>query len=780
MAVSLNSTNNTKNKNMKTTITLLFLGILISCQPKQQNNNLKLWYEQAAEKWEEALPVGNGRIGGMIYGGPQREQIQFNEETLWTGEPHEYQHPGAYVYLDTIRELLFSGKQREADQLAMKNLMSVPLRQKAYQPFGDLIIEMAGLENIEDYYRELDLNEAIARVRFTSEGYQYNREVWVSYPDQVMAIRLTVNAKQKLNFDLTFNSQHAGSLVEGTDEGLKLKVKVENGILEGEALTWIHESDGQIEIKENHIQVRNASSALILMSVATSFRDYQHVDADPQSACQQIYSELKNKNLKTIRRNHISDYQEIFDQFSLDFGSGKDSLPTDERILEFWKNPNDPSFLSLYAQYGRYLMIASSRGDGQPANLQGIWNPHIRPPWDSKWTVNINTEMNYWPVEATGLQDCLNPLFNMIEECAETGQKVAMEHYQARGWVLHHNTDIWRGTAPINAANHGIWVSGGAWLTTHMWEHFQFTQDIDFLRDRAWPVMKGASEFFVDYLVEDPETGWLISGPGNSPENGGLVMGPTMDHQIIRTLFKACIEATEILDIEQEYRDTLINMLPRIAPNQIGQYGQLQEWLTDIDNPNNHHRHVSHLWGVHPGNDITWDQQDLMEAAKQSLLMRGDEGTGWSLAWKINFWARFLDGNHAYKLVHMLLSPAEHPDRNIRGGTYPNLFDAHPPFQIDGNFGGTSGIIEMLIQSHNGEIHLLPALPDALSTGSITGVRTRGGFILDFSWEDGQLKGLKLVSTAGGTCILRQGEKSIEFETEAGKQFFFDSSLSME
>lgn len=765
---------------MKTTITLLFLGILISCQPKQQNNNLKLWYEQAAEKWEEALPVGNGRIGGMIYGGPQREQIQFNEETLWTGEPHEYQHPGAYVYLDTIRELLFSGKQREADQLAMKNLMSVPLRQKAYQPFGDLIIEMAGLENIEDYYRELDLNEAIARVRFTSEGYQYNREVWVSYPDQVMAIRLTVNAKQKLNFDLTFNSQHAGSLVEGTDEGLKLKVKVENGILEGEALTWIHETDGQIEIKENHIQVRNASSALILMSVATSFRDYLHVDADPQSACQQIYSELKNKNLKTIRRNHISDYQEIFDQFSLDFGSGKDSLPTDERILEFWKNPNDPSFLSLYAQYGRYLMIASSRGDGQPANLQGIWNPHIRPPWDSKWTVNINTEMNYWPVEATGLQDCLNPLFNMIEECAETGQKVAMEHYQARGWVLHHNTDIWRGTAPINAANHGIWVSGGAWLTTHMWEHFQFTQDIDFLRDRAWPVMKGASEFFVDYLVEDPETGWLISGPGNSPENGGLVMGPTMDHQIIRTLFKACIEATEILDIEQEYRDTLINMLPRIAPNQIGQYGQLQEWLTDIDNPNNHHRHVSHLWGVHPGNDITWDQQDLMEAAKQSLLMRGDEGTGWSLAWKINFWARFLDGNHAYKLVHMLLSPAEHPDRNIRGGTYPNLFDAHPPFQIDGNFGGTSGIIEMLIQSHNGEIHLLPALPDALSTGSITGVRTRGGFILDFSWEDGQLKGLKLVSTAGGTCILRQGEKSIEFETEAGKQFFFDSSLSME
>lgn len=765
---------------MKTPVIFLILGILISCQPKQQNTKLKLWYEQAAEKWEEALPVGNGRIGGMVYGDPYREQIQFNEETLWTGEPHEYQHPGAHEYLDTIRGLLFSGKQHEADQLAMKNFMSVPLRQKAYQPFGDLIIEMTDLGAVEDYYRELDLKEAIARVEFTSEGYEYHREVWVSYPDQVMAIRLTVNGKQKLNFDLAFNSPHAGSLIEGTDEGLKLEVKVENGILEGEALAWIHETDGQIDIKENHIQVRNASSALILMSVATSFRDYQHADADPLLANQDIYSNLKNKNLKTIRKAHISDYQEIFNRFSLDFGSGKDSLPTDERVLEFWKNLNDPSFLSLYSQYGRYLMISSSRGEGQPATLQGIWNPHIRPPWDSKWTVNINTEMNYWPVDVTGLVECLNPLFKMIEECAETGQKVAMEHYQAPGWVLHHNADIWRGAAPINAANHGIWVTGGAWLTTHMWEHFQFTQDIDFLRDRAWPVMKGASEFFVDYLVKDPETGWLISGPSNSPENGGLVMGPTMDHQIIRTLFKACIEASEILNIEQDFRDTLIGILPGIAPNQIGQYGQLQEWLTDIDNPNNHHRHVSHLWGVHPGNDITWDQQDLMEAAKQSLLMRGDEGTGWSLAWKINFWARFLDGNHAYKLVHMLLSPAEHPDRNIRGGTYPNLFDAHPPFQIDGNFGGTAGIIEMLIQSHNGEIHLLPALPDALNHGNIKGVRARGGFILDFRWEDGKITTIKLVSKAGGTCMLRQGKNSVEFETEAGKQYFFNEGLIMQ
>jgi len=765
---------------MKTTITLLFLGILISCQPKQQNANLKLWYEHPAEKWEEALPVGNGRIGGMVYGDPHREQIQFNEETLWTGEPHEYQHPGAHEYLDTIRELLFSGKQREADQLAMKNVMSVPLRQKAYQPFGDLIIEMADLGEVKDYYRELDLEEAIARVNFTSDGYQFQREVWVSYPDQVMAIRLTVNAKQKLNFDLTFNSPHEGSQIEGTDDGLKLKVKVENGVLRGEALAWIHDTDGLINIKEDHIQVREASSVLILMNVATSFRDYQNVDTDPSIACQTSFDNLEGKSFKSIRKTHLDDYQEIFDRFNLDFGPGKDSLPTNERILEFWKNPDDPSLLSLYAQYGRYLMISSSRGDGEPANLQGIWNPHIRPPWDSKWTVNINTEMNYWPVEATGLVECLNPLFKMIEECSETGQKVAMEHYQAPGWVLHHNTDIWRGTAAINAANHGIWVTGGAWLTTHMWEHFLFTRDEDFLRDRAWPVMKGSAEFFVNFLVEDPETGWLISGPSNSPENGGLVMGPTMDHQIIRTLFKACIEACDILDIDLEFQNQLKEMLPKIAPNQIGQYGQLQEWLTDIDNPNNNHRHVSHLWGVHPGNDITWDQQELMEAAKQSLLLRGDEGTGWSLAWKINFWARFMDGNHAYKLVHMLLSPAEHPDRNIRGGTYPNLFDAHPPFQIDGNFGGTSGIVEMLIQSQTGEINLLPALPDALPNGNITGVRARGGYILDFSWEEGKVKTLKIVSTAGGTCLLRQGKFSVEFETDPGKQYFFNEDLIMQ
>lgn len=768
----------------QTNMTRLFIlaalfMVLASCEkePEKDTKNLRLWYSTEAEKWEEALPVGNGRIGGMVYGGALSEHIQFNDETLWTGEPHEYQHPGAYRYLDTLRQLLFQGKQTEADQLALEKFMSVPLRQKAYQPFGDLLIDLQDLGEISDYKRELDLTEAIARTSFKSNGYQYHRETFVSFPDQVMAVKLTVNEKKKLNLDIRLESVHQNFLVEEVENGLVLKVKVADGILGGEALAWIQECDGLTTIEEGVIQIREAASVLVLLTTATTFTDYMTVDSNPAIQCHTVFEKVKSKRFRQIRRDHMADYQRIFTTFELDFGQGKDSLPTRERIQQFWKNPDDASLLALYTQYGRYLMISSSRQGGQPANLQGIWNPHLTPPWDSKWTVNINTEMNYWPVEVTGLEECLDPLVSLIEECAESGAKVAREHYAARGWVLHHNTDIWRGTAPINAANHGIWVTGGAWLTTHLWEHYQFTLDQHFLRTRAWHLMKGAAEFFVDYLVEDPESGWLISGPSNSPENGGLVMGPTMDHQIIRSLFKSCVDASEILDIDSGFRDTLKAMIPKIAPNQIGKYGQLQEWLTDLDDPNNKHRHVSHLWGVYPGNDITWDQPALMEAARQSLLMRGDEGTGWSLAWKINFWSRFLDGNHTYELIHMLLSPAEHPERNIRGGSYPNLFDSHPPFQIDGNFGATAGIVEMLLQSHTGAIHLLPALPDALPQGHIKGVRARGGFVLDFSWENGKLTELKLISNAGGKCTLKYLNQEVELDTKAGTTHYFNGKL---
>jgi len=445
----------------------------------------------------------------------------------------------------------------------------------------------------------------------------------------------------------------------------------------------------------------------------------------------------------------------------------------------FWDDPLDPEFVALYVQYGRYLLITSSREGTHPANLQGIWNDRINPPWESKYTTNANTGMNYWPAEVANLSECHDPLFKLIEECAETGAVTAREHYNCNGWILHHNTDIWRGTAPINASDHGIWVGGSGWLSLHLWEHYLFTLDKEFLEHRGYPVMRGAAEFYSEYLIEDKKSGWLVSSPSNSPEIGGLVAGPTMDHQIIRSLFRACIQASEILDIDEEFAAELKSLIPRIAPNQIGQYGQLQEWMEDIDDPEVHHRHVSHLWGLHTGNEINHETSpELIEAAKQSLIFRGDEGTGWSLAWKINYWAKLLDGNHAFELIKMLFRPVESNANDYRrGGSYINLFDAHPPFQIDGNFGGAAGIIELLIQSHMGKIHILPALPDALPNGNISGVRARGGFELAFSWEEGALQQVEVISKVGMPCILMYQGKRTELETERGGRYLLDGQL---
>jgi alpha-L-fucosidase 2 len=429
--------------------------------------------------------------------------------------------------------------------------------------------------------------------------------------------------------------------------------------------------------------------------------------------------------------------------------------------------------MALYVQYGRYLLISSSRPHTRPANLQGIWNDLLVPPWGSKYTTNINAEMNYWGVEILHLSPLHEPLLEMIKELSVTGKETAKTHYNARGWVLHHNTDLWRNTTPINAANHGIWVSGAGWLSQHLWEHYLFTQNREFLQKTAYPIMKEAALFFVDFLVKDPKTGWLISTPSNSPENGGLVAGPTMDHQIIRSLFKNCIAASEVLKTDEEFRKTLQLNYQQIAPNQIGKFGQLQEWLEDKDDTANKHRHVSHLWGLHPGNEINWDETpELTKAARQSLLYRGDEGTGWSLAWKINFWARFKDGEHALNMVKMLLRPA-----SGAGGSYVNLFDAHPPFQIDGNFGGSAGMAEMVLQSHTKYIDLLLALPQELPEGNIRGIKARGGFELDFSWQEGKLKTLKVTSTAGNLLVLRYGNQTVSIPTKKGGVYQFSGDL---
>jgi alpha-L-fucosidase 2 len=781
---------------------ILSLTILFSCtrftgSEKTMNPSLTLWYDKPATEWTEALPLGNGRIGAMVYGETENETIQFNEETLWSGQPHDYANKGARNYLEELRQLLWEGKQDEAHELGNQHFMSQPFGQMSYLPFGNVLLNFPGHQNVTSYQRQLDLENAVSSIFYELDGVQFKREVFASAPDQALIIRLEASENGALNFAAGLDSPHSEYEVTVEDNLVILRGKANDyhnelgrdgkpypeSKLTFEAQLRIEHEGGGLVHYDDSIAVVNARKATLFLVAATSFVNYADISGNPEERCMEYMANLEEKPYQTLKEDHISDYQNLFNRVSLDMGTSEISnRPTDQRLTSFYED-EDPSLVSLLFQYGRYLLISSSRPGTQPANLQGIWNDKLAPPWDSKYTININTEMNYWPAEMTNLSECAEPLFSMVEDLSVTGQNVAKEHYNMEGWVTHHNTDLWRGAAPINNANHGIWPTGGAWLSQHLWWHYQYSGDKGFLKNRAYPALKEASRFFADYLVPWPENPeWLVSGPSNSPELGGLVMGPTMDHQIIRNLFANTIEAAEILNVDEEFAGMLKRKRDSIAPNQIGRHGQLQEWLEDVDDPNEKHRHVSHLWGLHPGDEIhPITTPELADACKVTLSHRGDGGTGWSRAWKINFWARLLDGDHAFLLLKNLMVPSKSEETNYedKGGLYFNLFDAHPPFQIDGNFGATSGIVEMLLQSHlrdeNGDFYqdLLPALPSKLPNGKISGLKGRGGFEIDITWENGKLITVKVKSLLGNKLNMRYMGKSVSNETTAGETWLF-------